>query len=134
MDYEGSSLNAKNLKIGDMSFKLKLSGVEDEISVTLKNVKAKKTAVKVKAAKVSMGSNGTAVANLVCSYKDAGGDLHLIAPESISIKSMKNVKAEVGEDKTSVTVSNLTKNSGNVKLTLTFRGGVTKNVTVKVKK
>ncbi|MBR3306823.1 MAG: InlB B-repeat-containing protein [Lachnospiraceae bacterium] len=134
VDYEGNSLNTKNLKIGDMSFKLKLSGVEDEISVTLKNVKAKKSAIKVKAAKVSMGSNGTAVANLVCSYKDASGDLYLIAPENISIKSTKNVKAEVGEDKTAVTVSNLTRNSGNVKLTLTFRGGVTKNVTVKVKK
>lgn len=41
------------------------------------------------------------------------------------------MKATVGEDKTSVTVSDLSKNSGSVTLTLTFKGDVTKNVTDK---
>ena len=134
VDYEGNVLNAKNLKIGDLSFKLKISDIDDEVTVTLKNVKAKKTNVKVKAAKVSLGTNDEAVANIVCSYKDASGAQHLIAPESITIKGQKNVKAVIGEDKTSITVSNLTKNSGSVTLTLGFHGGITKNVTVKVKK
>ena len=134
VDYDGKNLNAKNLKIGELSFKLTISGIEKEVDVTLKNVKAKKTAVKVKAAKISLGTNGSAVANLVCSYKDASGAQHLIAPESISIKGMKNVTAAIGEDKTTVTVSNLTKHSGSVTLSLGFKGGITKNVTVKVKK
>ncbi len=90
--------------------------------------------VKVKAAKVALGSADAAVANLVCSYKDASGAQHFIEPESITIKGQKNVKAVIGEDKMSITVSNLTKNSGSVKLTLGFHGGITKNVTVKVKK
>ena len=90
--------------------------------------------VKVKAAKVALGSADAAVANLVCSYKDASGAQHFIAPESITIKGQKNVKAVIGEDKMSITVSNLTKNSGSVTLTLGFHGGITKNVTVKVKK
>ncbi|MBP5609008.1 MAG: hypothetical protein J6X66_12195, partial [Lachnospiraceae bacterium] len=134
VDYNGDALDAKHLKMGDLTFKLKISDVEEEVSVTIKNVKAKKTAVTVKAAKVKMNGSKATAANLICSYKDPAGNMHLIAPVSTTVDKPRNVKADVSEDSTVINISDLTKKNGSVKLKLTFPGEVTKTVTVKVTK
>ena len=134
VDYNGDALDAKHLKMGNLTFKLKISDVEEEVSVTIKNVKAKKTTVTVKAAKVKMNGSKATAANLICSYKDPAGNMHLIAPVSTIVVKPSNVKAVVSDDPTVINISDLSKKSGSVKLKLTFAGGVTKTVTVKVAK
>ncbi|MBP5608857.1 MAG: InlB B-repeat-containing protein, partial [Lachnospiraceae bacterium] len=132
VDYEGSAYNTRNLKMGDLTFKLTVEGVEDEVAVTVKKVSAKKTAVKVKAAKVFV-KNGAGVANLVCSYKDSAGNMHLIAPEKINLDKLKNVTAVVDEeDPTAVNITSLNGKSGSVKANVQFRNGYSKTVTIKV--
>ena len=133
VDYEGSAYNTKNLKMGDLTFKLTVEGVEDEVAVTAKNVKAKKTNVKVTAAKVFV-KNGAGTANLVCSYKDSAGNMHLIAPKNVNLDKFKNVTAVVDEDDpTVINITSLTGKSGSVKAIADFGNGYTKAVTIKVK-
>ena len=134
VDYSGDALDAKHLKIGNLTFKLKISDVEEEIPVTIKNVKAKKSSINVKAAKVKLNGGKTGVANLICSYKDSAGNLHLIAPISTYVVKPTKVKAVVSDDPTVINISDLSGKSGSIKLKLTFAGGVTKTVTVKVAK
>ena len=133
VDYEGSAYNTKNLKMGDLTFKLTVEGVEDEVAVTAKNVKAKKTAVKVTAAKVFV-KNGAGTANLVCSYKDSAGNMHLIAPKNVNLDKFKKVTAVVDEDDpTVINITSLSGKSGSVKAIADFGNGYTKAVTIKVK-
>ena len=134
VDYEGSAYNVKNLNIGTMTFKLSVEGVEDEIAVTINNVKAKKSSVKIKAAAVTLKAGAEGVANLVCSYTDSAKNLHLVAPLSVKIAKVKNVTATVSEeDPTVINLSGFTGKKGSVKVTATFPGGLTKTVTITVK-
>ncbi len=135
--YEGTAYNAKNLSIGEMTFKLSIGGIDDPVEVTIKNVKAKKTTPVVKKANVVVPANASgdviATANLVCTYKDSAGISHVIIPESTTIEQLKNVEAEVSDDLTQVNIKSLSQKSGSVKVKLWFSGGVTKNVVISVK-
>lgn len=132
--YEGSAYNKNNLNIGDMRFKLGISGIDDPVEVTLKKVKAKKTLPAIKKVKVFVPENASgdikATANIVCTYKDRAGVSHVIVPESAEIVKLAYVDAEVSGDPTRINIRSMSKKSGHVKLKLTFRGGVTKNVTI----
>lgn len=134
VDYSGDALDANHLKMGDLTFRLKISDVEEEISVTIKNVRAKKTAITVKTAMVKMNGAKTTAANIICSYKDPAGNMHLIAPISTTVIKSNNVNAVVSDDPTVINISDLIKKSGSVKLKLTFLKGVTKTITLKVTK
>ena len=135
--YEGNAFDSGSTKIGNMTFSLSISDVEEPVEITLKNVKAKKAKLTVKAAAVTLAKDASgvnAVANIVCTYKDSKGVTHLIRPESTEI-TLKNVEAEVSaEDTGLINITKLSKKSGSIKATLTFKGGVKKTVTIKVKK
>ncbi len=75
-------------------------------------------------------------ANLVSTYKTGSGTVRLIDPVKTEIVGTpKNVTAAVNEnDPTEVDIYSLTRKSGSVKVKLTYTGGVTKTVTVTVKK
>ena len=134
VDYEGNAYTVKNLNIGTMTFKLSVEGVDDEIAIAVNKVKAKKSAVKVKAAKVTMKQGAEGVANLVCSYTDSAKNLHLVAPLSVTVVKANKVTAVVSEeDPTVINISGLSGKSGSVKVKATFPGGLEKTVTIKVK-
>ncbi|MBQ9867120.1 MAG: hypothetical protein IJM34_08885, partial [Lachnospiraceae bacterium] len=109
----------------------------EPVEITLNNVKAKKAKLTVKAAAVTLAKDASevnAVANIVCTYKDSKGVTHLIRPESTEI-TLKNVEAEVSaEDTGLINITKLSKKSGTIKATLTFKGGVKKKVTITVKR
>ena len=140
VNYTGTALNAKNLNIGTLNFKLGISGIDDEVAVSLTKVKARKTAPAVKAAKVTVAKDAAgdviAVANIVCTYKGSDGRYHSIAPESTTIKKLsKGIMAAISEDdNTLVNITKLEKKRCIIKIALTFKGGVTRNVTIRVKK
>ena len=139
IEYTGSALNAKNLKMGDIALKLELDGVADPVSVTLKNVKAKKSTPKVKASVVNISAAAAGEVkgsvNIISTYKDGSGKYHLIAPVSVEIVSQKKAIAEKNAaDMTEINIKSMDAKSGSVKVKLTYPGGVTKNVTIKVKK
>ena len=74
------------------------------------------------------------VANISCRYKSIDGNYHNIVPESVTITKVTGVEAAISEeDPTLVNITKLNKRSGSIKLMLTFKGGVTENVTIKVK-
>ncbi len=80
-----------NIKIisSTLNFGLSISGMEDPVTVTLKKVKAKKITPKVSAAKVTVAKDAAiinATANIVCTYKDSRGILHMISPEKTELK------------------------------------------------
>ena len=135
--YEGTAYNAKNLSIGEMKFKLSISGIDDPVEVTIKNVKAKKTTPSIKKANVVVPANASgdviATANIVCTYKDSAGISHVIVPESTTIEQLKNVEAEVSDDPTQINIKSLSQKSGSVRVKLWFSGGVTKTATISVK-
>lgn len=149
VDYVGEEeMTAKNLKIGDMTLTLTLddndgAGEPVEVDVTIKNVSAKKTVPTVKAAKVTIpkaaaeagdGSIVIGSANLLSTYKDSGKQVRTITPVDVSL-SPKNVEAELDpNDPGCILIKKLTGKSGSIKATLTFAGGVTKTVTIKVAK
>lgn len=143
IDYTGDKYSVNDLNIGTLSLSLKISGLEKPVKLTLNKVKAKKTTPTVKAGTVTIPA-GTeeaegkiiGTANIVSSYKANSGMYKTIAPEKLEIVGApKNVTAKVNEtDKTEIDILSVTKNSGSVKLKLTYPGGVTKTVTVKVKK
>ncbi len=135
--FDDNSLTAKNLNIGDMKFTLKHGS--ENIVITLKNVKAKKTTPKVRTAAVPVIGNTAgkvnSSVNILCTYKDKGGNLRVVIPNQVEPGTAKGGEFVVNEyDRTEVNVKTLTGKSGSVKLTLTFNGGVTKTVTVKAKK
>ncbi|MBP5609007.1 MAG: hypothetical protein J6X66_12190, partial [Lachnospiraceae bacterium] len=132
VDYSGKALDARHLKMGNLSYKLMISGIDEKVTVTIKNVKAKRSDVTVNAAGVSLKENKAGTANIICSYKDASGAKHLISPLTAEIKEMKHVQASKSDDPTVINIFDLTKKKGSVTLKLTFPGNVTKKVTVKV--
>ncbi|MCR5250441.1 MAG: hypothetical protein K6E50_07545 [Lachnospiraceae bacterium] len=134
--FDDGSLNAKNLNIGDM--KITLTSGSSKAVVNLKNVKAKKTTPKVRAAVVNISPDAKGEVkgsvNLQCVYKDAGGNLRVMIPNTVTIGTAKGGEFVVNDyDRTEIDVKSLSGKSGSVKATLTFAGGVTKGVTIKAK-
>ena len=140
VNYEGSAYDVKHLDIGTLEFKLGISGADEEVTISLPKVKAKKSVPAVKAAKVTVAKDAAgdviAVANIVCTYKGSDGRYHSIAPENVKItKLSKGTEAALSEDDpTLVNITKLEKKSGTIKVALSFKGGMTKNVTIRVKK
>ena len=109
----------------------------------LKNVTAKKTTPTVKATNVTIPktlaekSDGTYVigtANILSTWKDSAKHTQTISPVS-AVLDPKNVEAEYNrDDPGKICIKKLTGKSGTVKVTLSYPGGVTKTVTIKVAK
>ncbi|MCR5249593.1 MAG: carbohydrate-binding domain-containing protein [Lachnospiraceae bacterium] len=138
IDYTGTALNAKQLKIGDIALTLELDGVADPVTVTLRNVKAKKSAPKVKAGVVNLSRSATGEikgsVNIISTYKDASGHFHNIAPKEVTILDQKKAVAEKNAlDMTEIDIKSMDAKSGSVKVKLTYPGDVSKTVTIKVK-
>ncbi len=138
VSYAGSAYNVNDLKIGTLNFKLKIKGIDQEIPVSLKNVKAKKPGLNVKTVKISLAKDQdesvTASTKLVCTYKGSDGRVHELQPKSVTIDKCKKVEAAVDEsDPAMIRISKLTGKSGSIKAVLTFEGGMKKNVTINVK-
>ncbi|MCR5357258.1 MAG: hypothetical protein K6E63_07615 [Lachnospiraceae bacterium] len=147
--YKGAEeLKAANLAIGNMTLTLTVidssaGGNPVSVDMLLKNVSAKKTTPKVKAAKVIVpkdaaeSGDGTYVigtANIISTYRDSAKHTKMIAPVEVTLVN-KNVEAETDpSNKSRILIKKLTGKSGNVKATLTYPGGVTKTITIKVSK
>ncbi len=143
IDYTGNAYDAKNLKIGTLTLSLMISGLEKPVIVELKNVKAKKTTPKARAAVVTIPADAAeaagrviGTANIVSTYKDSAGMVRIIKPVEVSIVGTpKGVEAKVNEsDLSQVDIYSLSKKSTSFKVKLTYAGGVTKTVKVTVKK
>ncbi len=142
IDYTGTDYDAKKLKIGNMKLALRLEGVSSTIEVGLKSVKAKKTTPTLRAAAVVVpmgtkepGSKVIGTANILSTYKDASGAVRKLEPAEggVEILSAKNVTASVNAtDQTRIDITGLSAKSGSVKVKVTYPGGVTKNLTIKV--
>ena len=136
-------LDAKKLKFGNMKFSLTVDGITDPVEFIIKNVSAKKTTPAVKASKVvipksaaekATGETVIATANILSTYKDTAKHVRTIKPEKVNLVC-KNVTATVDPgNNTRVLIKKLDGSSGSVKATLTYAGGVTKTVTIKVSK
>jgi hypothetical protein len=139
-------MKASDLKIGDMTLSLTVldsAGAEAQVPLTLKNVTAKKTAPSVKSSKVVIpkatadkadGTTVIATANIRSSFKDSAKHTQNITPTDVTLTN-KNVVAETDPaDRSRILIKKLTGKSGTIKATLTYAGGVTKTVTVKVTK
>lgn len=135
----------KGLSIGDMSLELYVEGLDEPVKLVLKNVSAKKTTPAVKAPKVVIPKSAVtdedstlAEVNITGTWKDASKALHVISPlpgEKGMTLTPNNVKAEIDpEDNTHILIKGFKngKTSGNIKAVMTFPGGVTKTVTIKV--
>ena len=145
VSYSGSELNAKNLKVGDMTLTLTVrdnDGNNLSIPMTVKNVSAKKTTPSVKSVKVTIPkasaekADGTTVigsANIISTYKDSAKHVQTIAPAKVEL-SCKNVEARPDGNNGRILITKLTGKSGSVKVKVTYPGGVTKTVTIKVSK
>ena len=143
IDYNGDKINAENLKIGKLTLKLTISGLTDPVTLTLKNVKAKKTTPKVKVATITIPADAEAAegkilgsTNIVSSYKTGSGEVKIIKPVKAEIVGTpKNVVAKVNEsDPGEIDIYSIAKKSVSFKVKLTYAGGVTKTVTVKAKR
>ena len=129
--FDDNSLTAKNLNIGDMKFTLKHGS--EEYVVSLKNVKAQKTTPKVRTTVVNY-TEGCCSVNILSTFKDKGGNLRVVIPDQVTLGSAKGGEFVVNDyDRTEINVKSLTGKSGSVKVTLTFRGGMTKTVNLKAK-
>lgn len=109
------------------------------MSVTVKGLKAKASKPTVKAAKVKVAKDASGevlgVAIISCTCKGDDKNSYKIEPESAEIMSVRGVEAAVSEvDPTIVNITKLDKQSGAVRLKLTFKGGVTKILKITVKK
>lgn len=147
--YTGTEdMKASNLKIGDMTFTLTVAdsstgGTQVEVTMLVKGVSAKKTSPVAKAAKVVIpkslaeSADGTTVigtANIISSYKDSAKHTQMLIPVSVT-PANKGVEAEVASyDQSRILIKKLDGKSGSIKATLTYQGGVTKTVTISVKK
>ena len=147
--YTGTEdMKASNLKIGDMTFTLTVAdsstgGTQVEVTMLVKGVSAKKTSPVAKAAKVVIpkslaeSADGTTVigtANIISSYKDSAKHTQMLIPVSVT-PANKGVEAEVASyDQSRILIKKLDGKSGSIKATLTYPGGVTKTVTISVKK
>ncbi|MBP5609704.1 MAG: carbohydrate-binding domain-containing protein, partial [Lachnospiraceae bacterium] len=138
IEYTGTALNEKNLKMGNIELKLELDGMADQ-SIILKNVKARKSTPKVKAGAVNLTTTATGEikgsVNIISTYKDSSGKIHSIAPAEVSIVNKKKAEADVNaDDKTEIDIKSMDAKSGSLKVQLTYQGGVTKKVTIRIKK
>ena len=142
IEYAGDKYNANNLKIGTLTLDLHIGGVEKPVTMYFKNVKAVKTLPTVKAAAVvipkdSVPAEGKVIgtANIESYIKLANGRMKLVDPLNVEIVSTRNVTAKVNaDDKTEVNIESMSKSSGSIKVKLTYKDGLAKTVTVKVKK
>ena len=143
IDYTGTVYNAKNLNIGTLTLSLSISGIEEPVKLTLNKVKAKKTTPKVKVGTVTIPAGAATAdgkvigtANIVSSYKVSSGMYKTIKPVKVEIVGTpKNVTAKVNEsDMTEIDIYSISKKNVSFKVKLTYAGGVTKTVTVKVKR
>ena len=143
IDYSGDAYDAKNLNIGTLTLTVKISGVEEAVKLTMNNVKAKKTTPKVKLSAVTIPAEAEAAegkvigsTNIVSTYKLDSGKVRLIKPVKVEIAGTpKGVTAKVNdEDMTEIDVYSISKKNATVKVKLTYAGGVTKTVTMKLNK
>lgn len=143
IDYTGDKLNVKDLNIGTLTLTLKISGVEEPVKLALNKVKAKKTAPKVKVGVVTIPKDASVAegkiigtANIVSTYKESSGTYKTIKPVKAEIVGTpKDVSAKVNDsDMTEIDIYSISKKSVSFKVKLTYAGGMTKTVTVKVKK
>ena len=135
MDFSACGLSASNLNIGDIRIKAVLYGGE-EATITVKGVKAKATKPTVRIAPMKVFKEVTATVkastNAVCTYKTADGHIHAIEPEKYVAAAAKGADIQQNPMSESEFLTyNMSKNSGSVKVTLTFAGGLQKTVTVK---
>ena len=81
-------------------------------------------------------ADGTTVigsANIISTYKDSAKHVQTISPTKVTL-DCKNVDARPDGNNGRILITKLDGNSGSVKATLTYPGGVTKTVTIKVSK
>ena len=143
IDYSGNEFNTKKLNIGTLTLMLKLSDVEEPFTYKLTNVKAKKSTPKVKAAGITIpakleAADGIVIGttNILCSCKLSSGQIMTLRPEKAElIGTPKGISVKPNEnDPTELDIYSISKKSTSFKVKLNFAGGVTKTVTVKVKK
>ena len=141
--YSGDKYNKRNLKIGKLTLSLKISGIEEPVTITMKNVKAKTRIPSVKAATVIIPGDQTTAeggvigtANIVSSVYLSYGRYIILEPvETKIMKASKGVTATVNaNDPKEINITNLKKKSGWVKVKLTYAGGVKKTIKIKVKR
>ncbi|MBQ7583700.1 MAG: hypothetical protein IJT24_03740 [Lachnospiraceae bacterium] len=78
------------------------------------------------------GEQAIATANILSTYKDSAKHVKTLAPRSISLDP-KNVEAYVSSARSGrISITGLTGKSGSIRATLTYPGGVTKTVRIKV--
>ena len=104
---------------------------------------AKKTTPKVKASKLTIpktaaesadGTTVIGVVNILSSYKDAAKHVRILTPVKVEPEG-KGVTAEADEaDPERILIKKLDGKSGSVKVKLTYAGGMTKTVVIKVQK
>ncbi|MBQ7557040.1 MAG: hypothetical protein IJT00_03155, partial [Lachnospiraceae bacterium] len=146
VNYTGTNYNASNLKFGDIG--LNLTHEDDpalEVKLDLKGVSAKKSTPTASAAQVIIpaavaeaadGTTVIAAVNIISTCKD-GNVFRLIDPVDVTIdgNKTKGVTAEKNEDnRTEIDIKKLDGKSGTVKVNVEYPGGVTKSVSIKVKK
>ena len=143
IDYTGNKYNLKNLNIGTLTLSLKLNGIDEPVKLTLNNVKAKKTTPTIKAGTVTIPKDAETVegkvigtVNIVSTYKVSSGTYKTISPVKTEIVGTpKDVTAKPNEsDMTEIDIYSISKKNVSFKVKLTYAGGVTKTVTVKVNK
>ena len=113
------------------------------MKLTLNKVKAKKTTPKVKVGTVTIPKDAAdaegkviGTANIISTYKVSSGTYKTISPVKTEIVGTpKNVTAKPNEsDMTEIDIYSISKKNVSFKVKLTYAGGVTKTVTVKVKR
>ncbi|MCR5487523.1 MAG: InlB B-repeat-containing protein [Lachnospiraceae bacterium] len=141
--YSGNAYDAQHLNIGTLTLKLLISGVKEPVTLKLNKVKAKKTSPKVKAGTVTVPAGATvsegkviAAGNIVSTYKAGAEGNRILRPVKTEILGTPNgVTVKVNEkDMTEIDILSLSKKSAIVKVKLTYDGGMTKTVALKVKK
>nr|MCR4764031.1 hypothetical protein [Lachnospiraceae bacterium] len=135
--------NVKNLNIGTLTLSLTITGIDDPVTLPLKNVRAKKTTPTAKVGIVTIPAGITPVegqvigtANIVSTYKVSSGMCRTIKPVKAEIiGTPKGVTAKPNEnDPAEIDIYSISKKNAQVRVKLTYAGGVTKTLTVKVRK
>ncbi|MCR4762287.1 MAG: InlB B-repeat-containing protein, partial [Lachnospiraceae bacterium] len=135
--------NVKNLNIGTLTLSLTITGIDDPVTLPLKNVRAKKTTPTAKVGIVTIPAGVTpaegqviGTANIVSTYKVSSGMYRTIRPvKSEILGTPKGVTAKPNEnDPSEIAIYSITKKNASFRVKLTYAGGVTKTVTVRVKK
>ncbi|MCR5304527.1 MAG: InlB B-repeat-containing protein [Lachnospiraceae bacterium] len=141
IDYDGDAYDVGNLDMGDLTLGLYISGIDGRVILKLNKVKASRSVPTATAADVVIPSSakqseGTVIgtANILSTYKTASGEDRMIYPVKTEITDTKNVVAKMNEtDISEVNIEKLTGKSGTVSVKLTYSGGATKTVKIKVR-